>query len=368
MVFGECSPMYNTPLSKPDCMVTLDGAIKQGYPSLSLDKDNAAVKAACSFIEDIAADGLGLVLDDEHTNQLKDTADYNPAMKKLFEENLKTKGMNYVDPVTVVKSKESYPALYSAWVDFRCERMVNFYRLYRQAYLAGFAKSGGKYTFGKTMFIPQILMNNTTLESKTNSYWDYKALAEYSDYISPMIYTYQGIEDCARVGDTLKMYNDYIGRKIMAPTLLAGHSEFGEINLLQKPMIKYQIFESLMHQAKIIMFWVAPAPMDPLNLQYISDAIRQAGPYEDIILNGKQIKLNASPEWVRVKALQFEKQVLIYVANYRNDVSLNAKIRLPGHAVKVLDIESGNQVTVKNDSFETDFRSSRGKIFLATME
>ncbi len=368
MILGECSPLYNVPLSKPDFMVTQDGTIKQGYPSLSLDKDSPAVQATCAYMEDVASGGFGLVADDEHTNQLKDSADYNPAMKKLFEEYLKKQGLAYVDPVTVVKNKESQAQLYAEWINFRCERMINFYRSYQQAYLNGFAKSGGKYTFGKTMFIPQILMNNTAMESKINSYWDYKALAQYCDYVSPMIYTYQGIEDSARVGDILKMYNDYIGRKITVPTLLAGHAGFGEITFSQKPMIKYQIFESLMQQSRVIMFWVAPAPMNPLNLQFISDAIRQAGPYEEIILNGRPIKLNASPEWVRINALQLDKQILIYVANYRNDASLKAKVNLTGRAVKVLDIESGKTVPLADNSFETDFRSSRGKLFLATME
>ncbi len=368
MILGECSPLYNVPLTKAEQMVTLEGATKQGYPSLALDQHSPAVQSTCRNIEEVASCGFGLILDDEHTNMLKDSADYNPAMKKLFEEYLRKQGLAYVDPVTVVKNKGSYASLYSAWVDFRCEQMIAFYRLYRPAYLKGFSKSGGKYTFGQPMFIPVIAMDDTAMGSKVNSYWDYKELAQYSDYISPMIYTYGGIEDSAKVGDTIKMYNDHIGRKITAPTLLAGHSGVGEVPLLQKPMIKYQIFESLMQQSKVIMFWVAPEPMNPLNLQFISDAIRQAGPYEEIILNGQQIKINASPEWVRVKALQLNKQILIYVANYRNDISQKAKVRLPGKAVKVLDSETGNAVPLTDNSFETDFRSSRGKLFLATME
>lgn len=368
MILGEDSPLYNLPLSANEQMVNLDGVVMKGAPSLSLDKESPAVKATCLRMENVSSAGFGLTTDDEHTNQLKDSADYNPEMKKLFGEYLKKKGLPYVDPVTAVKNKEANAQIYSEWIEFRCERMINFYRLYQQAYLKGFEKSKGKYTFGKTMFIPQILRNHTAQESKINSCWDYKALAQYCDYVSPMIYTYQGIEDSAIVGDTLKMYNDYIGRKITVPTLLAGHPGNGEIHTLQKPMIKYQIFESLMQQAKVIMFWVAPAPMDPLNLQYISDAIRQAGPYEDIILNGRSEKLNASPEWVRINALQLDKQILIYVANYRNDASLKTKVTLTSRAVSVLDIESGKAVPLADNSFETDFRTSRGKLFLATME
>ncbi|MFH2069107.1 MAG: hypothetical protein ABII89_06585 [Candidatus Omnitrophota bacterium] len=369
MIFEKASPLAAGPLSKAEQMVvTLEGAAMQGFPSLSLDENSPAVQATCRNMEDTSSSGFGISSNDEWTNQLKDSADYNPATKKLFEEYLKKKGLEYVDPVTVVKNKESYAQLYAAWIDFRCERTSNFHRLYQQAYLKGFAKSGGKYTFGKTMYIPQILKNSTALESKINSCWDYKELAQYCDYISPMIYTYSGIGDSAEVGDTLKMYNDYIGRKVTVPTLLSEHPGFGEVPLLQKAMLKYQIFESLMQQSRVIMLYIAPTPMNPLNLQFISDAIRQAGPYEDIILNGQQIKVNASPEWVRINALQLNKQILVYATNYRNEVSLKAKIHLTGKAVKVLDIENGKTVPIADNFFETDFRSSRGKLFLATME
>ncbi|MDD2478937.1 MAG: hypothetical protein PHS31_03500 [Victivallaceae bacterium] len=319
-------------------------------------------------MKEVASAGYGLTVDDEHTNMLKDSVDYSPKMKKLFAEYIKTQGLDYVDPISIVNNKKGYPQLYSAWIDFRCKMKVDLYHLYRASYLEGFASSGGKYTFGKSMFIPQIVKDDSIAKTKINSFWDYKQLAEHSDYISPMIYTYQGIEGSDIVGNTIKMYHDYIGRKIIAPTLLVGHGGFGEIPLYQKPMIKYQIFESLMQQSKVIMFWAAPAPMDPLNLQFISDAIRQASPYEDIILNGNSVKLQTTPEWVRVNALQLNKQILVYVANYRNDVGHKIQVHLPSKAISVLDVETGKNLPLTGSSFETDFRSSRGKLFVATME
>jgi len=106
------------------------------------------------------------------------------------------------------------------------------------------------------------------------------------------------------------MYNNYAGRNVIAPTLLCEHSGGGDIDLTQKKMFKYQILECLMQQSRLIMFWKGAAVYNPINLQHISEAIRWAAPYENIILNGKKYKeAFSAQQWLRIKGLKLDNKI-----------------------------------------------------------
>lgn len=182
-----------------------------------------------------------------------------------------------------------------------------------------------------------------------------------------MIYTYQGISYSHEVGDYVSMLADYVGRNIIVPTLLAGHRGFGEIPLSQKPMIKYQIIESLIHQAPGVIFWKTAGFFNALNLAQVSRAIRLTQPFEDIFLKGEPYTaISAEPDWVRVRALKYEERILLYTANYRNDPTISVFINLKNipEKVRVTDVATGELVELTANGFYTDFRSARGKLFL----
>lgn len=337
-----------------------------GRPSLCINEENAAFRKALKYLSDQGRQGItGMVLDDENFNQKKDEFDYSDITKRQFEKYLEKQKIAYVDPVLIVRNKEKYAAQYKAWVEFKCDCMVAMYRKYKKAYLKGLIEAPSSTTFGKKLFIAQILKSKTAEESRMNSYWDYKKLAAVCDYISPMIYTYQGVKDSAQIGDIIGMYNKYIGKKVIAPTLLCEHSGFGHVDITQKKMFKYQILESLMQQSKMILFWYGSSVYNPLNSQYISEAIRWAGPYEDIILHGKEYKGASSPQqWTRIKGLELDKHILLYVANYRNSVTIKAQIKLNFKVKSILEIGTGKLLPVNNNSFSIGFKSDRGKLFL----
>jgi hypothetical protein len=339
-----------------------------GRPALCINEEDASFRKNLDYLREKGEQGItGMVLDDEYFNQQKDKFEYNTLTKEKFRKYTKKLGINYIDPVSIVKNKKKYAAQYKAWVDFKCDCMVEIYSKFRKAYLEGFAKAPSSTTFGKKLFIPQILKNKTPEESRINTYWDYKKLSKYCDYISPMIYCHQGIKDSAEVGDIIEMYNKYIGKKIIAPTLQCEYPGSGHTDMTQKKMFKYQILESLMQQSEMILFWVGPAMMNPINSQHISEAIRWASPYEDIILNGKEYKdASSNKKWVRIKGLKLGKRILLYVANYRNSISQKAQIKLKGKAKSVLEIGTGKQSPVSNNSFPIGFESDRGKLFLIT--
>lgn len=369
-ILGEHSPFYGAfRIKDPQFQaVKLNGKRDPQRPSLCVNADNPAYRKNLNYLTEQCQQGVtGMVMDDEHFNQKKDVFDYNPLTKAQFKVYLKPLGITYIDPAIIVKAKQQYATQYKAWVDFKCDRMIDRYRQYRQAYLKGFATAPSSTTFGKKLFIAQILKNNTAEESKINSYWDYKKLAAFCDYISPMIYTYGGIKDSAEVGNIIAMYNRYIGKKVIAPTLLCEHSGFGDIALTQKKMFKYQTLECLMQQSKLILFWKSAAVYNPLNLQYISEAIRWAAPYEDIILNGSKYTGAVSPQqWVRIKALKLDNYILLYVANYRNLQSKTATINFNSPIKSILEIGTGKELTNNNNSLTVNFKSDRGKLFLIT--
>jgi hypothetical protein len=370
-IMGELSPFYGSfRIKDPKFQaIRLNGTKDSHRPALAVDKKNISFSKNLDYLTEQCRQGItGMVIDDEHFNQKKDEFDYNPLTKEKFRKYIEKLGISYIDPVLIVKNKNKYAKQYNAWVDFKCACMIDKFRAFRQAYLKGFAEASSSSTFGKKLFIAQILKNKTPEESRINSYWDYRKLATVCDYISPMIYTYQGIKDSAKVGDIIEMYNKYIGKKNIAPTLLCEHGGFGHVDITQKKMFKYQILESLMQQSKIILFWYGSSVYNPVNSQHISEAIRWAGPYEDIILNGKEYKGASSPQqWARIKGLKLGKRILLYVANYRNSITKKAQIKFNSKIKSVLEIGTEKQLPISNNSFSIDFKYDRGKLFLITL-
>ena len=366
-IIGEHSPFFGTfgIKDKKFRAVSLKGKSVYHRPALSINEESTSFRQNLEHLTESGRQGLtGMVLDDENFNQKKDDFDYNPLTIEKFKKYALEHNINYVDPKLIIKDKKKYAAEYKAWVDFKCDSMVEMYSKFQKAYLKGVSEAPSSSTFGEKIFIAQILKNRTPEESKINSYWDYKKLAAVCNYISPMIYTYQGIKDSAQVGDIIEMYNKYIGKKVIAPTLLCEHGGFGDVDMTQKKMFKYQIIESLMQQSKIILFWYGSSVYNPVNTQYISEAIRLTSPYEDIILNGKEYKGASSAKWVRIKGLKLGNKILLYVSNYRNSISKKAQIKLNSKLKSVLEIGTGKQLSINNNSLTVDFKSDRGKLFL----
>ena len=363
----EISPGHGLygPSAKDDFAVDINGKISH-KPSLTVSAKSRGISNVIKKTEQCTATAAtGVVFDDEQYNSAGDKYDYSPRTKAAFKKYLESKGFKYVDPVKIVKAPKSYPKLYEQLRDFRCARNASYYALYQQAYEKGLAKAKRSTTFGKKMLVAQVCYSGNWTKARNNNYWDCRMLAPYCTWISPMIYTYAGIRYSDEVGDTLEEMNKAVGRVVGAPTLLCEHRMFGLVTRAQKPMFTYQILESLMQKSPMITFWYGPSVMNPLNMQHISNAIRQAVPYEKFFIDGSPVKLQASPSWVRVKALKLKGQTLIYVANYRNASNLKARITVPG-VVRVLDVASGKNVKIDNASFTTNFKSSRGKLFVAT--
>ncbi|OGV50465.1 MAG: hypothetical protein A2017_01535 [Lentisphaerae bacterium GWF2_44_16] len=353
------------PVEKDDFAIDINGK-KVDRASICMDLKGKTFQKNLTAVDELLNNAVtGIAFDDENYNQYQDKIDYSKRSKEMFEQYLNKKNIAYKDPVEIVKNKDKEKALYNLWVDFKCDMVLERYKILRARYDESLKKNTISTTQSRKFFIPQILKNKSPQESRENSYWDYKKLAEYSTHISPMIYTYQGIKDSHIVGDTIKMYNDYIGKYIIAPTLLAGHGDFGEVALSEKKMLKYQVFESLMNKAPGIIYWETSSFFDPLNLSQISEAIRIAQPYEEFFLKGEPCNtVKASPEWARIIALKHENKILIYAANYRNETDKKIIITLDKKPLKVMDLEKNKEVEIKNFSFETDFLDERGKLFL----
>ncbi|MFH2071024.1 MAG: hypothetical protein ABIJ11_07490 [Elusimicrobiota bacterium] len=361
---GGNGPKSDTP---DDWAVDITGK-KTEQPSLSIDLKGEVFQKNLENIRKIGSSGMGMTMDDEFYNKQKDTIDYSERCKKEFRKYLEENtSFFYKDPVKIVKNKEEEKELYDAWVDFKCSRITERYKLYREAYEQGCqeAKSASTVKQEKQYFIPIILKDASPQETKENTYWDYKLLSKYCTHVSPMIYPKE-IKRAGEVGDYIKMYTDYVGESVIAPTILTGYQGYGEISLSEKPVIKYQIFEGLMHKAPGIILYASYAAFDPLNLSPVTEAIRLTQPYEDFFIDGEIYnEIKAEPvDWVRVRALKYNDKILLYVANYQNNPEKKVSVILKEKPGSVIELATGEAVTMDGKKFYLDFQSDRGKLFL----
>jgi hypothetical protein len=362
-VVGEISPFVGmwAPSAKSESGFAVDSqGGKTHAVSLVPDGENM-LRNTESIRERVRAGTSGIVFDDEGYNQQGDRLDYSPHVKQAFREWL---GMHtklvYQDPLEIVKNKATEKALYDAWVEFKCDCLVQRYKTFRQAFDEEWATKGQT----DPLFIAQILINKTPEESRTNTYWDYRKLAGVCTQISPMIYTYQGIRDSAKVGDVVKIYADYCGRNAIAPTLLAGHGGFGEVAPTDKAMIRYQIYEALIHQAPGVYFWVADGVLNAVNLREIAEAVRVLQPHEDLLLTGKPYD-KFTTDCDRVRILQSGAELLVYAADYRGETTPARKIGFPELKVNsVRDAATGKAVVVVANGFTFDLVPDRGRLFV----
>jgi predicted ribosome quality control (RQC) complex YloA/Tae2 family protein len=72
------------------------------------------------------------------------------------------------------------------------------------------------------MFCTGIQGRNSTPERiKASNFLDYRLLAKHCDMILIMCYTYTYIRQSAEIGDTVRLYNKHLGKKICTPALLS---------------------------------------------------------------------------------------------------------------------------------------------------
>ena len=312
------SPRY--PFSyKEGRAMGIDGKYTQ-LPSLLFKPDSPWDKKDLDALAELGKDFDILILDDENTNRRGDMIDYHPEVLAAFAEFLKEKHLPEVDIKQVVQEKQFDSEAYLSWVDFKCELMADHYKYYAEA---------AKRYNPQAYILPRTLKDTSTAELRRTSYWDYRKLLKYCPRIIPMIYTYMGIRDSDKVGEVMDMHNSECGRPIISTYLLSEHFDFGIVRPENKPMIKYQIWESLMGQAKHIMFFSGTGTFNPVNLRYVAEGVDTALPYEDFFCYGKPVTIQAKPEWLRVRALEYNGKLLIYFANYANDRDKTGEILLP---------------------------------------
>ena len=297
------------------------------WPSLLFKPGSPWDKKDIDALAELGKEFDILILDDEHTNRRGDKIDYHPEVLAAFAKFRREKNLPAVDIKQTVREKQFDSEAYLSWVDFKCELMAEHYKYYAEA---------AKRHNPRACILPCILKDISPEELRRTSYWDYRKLLKYCPCIMPMIYTYMGIRDSAKVGEVMDMHNRESGRPVISTYLLSEHFDFGIVRPENKPMIKYQIWESLMGQAKHISFFAGTGTFNPVNLQYVAEGIDAALPYEKFFIKGKPVTLQANPEWLRVRALELDGELLIYFANYANDREKTGEILLPdGHRLSV---------------------------------
>ena len=368
-IFGALSPFW-PPVKLPpnERAIGKDNKYyKRGnmyVPALYQDENSSAMKYMISYLKKSAKAGSqGILLDDEWSNQIYDKVDYHQETKKMFKKYCESKKVQYVDPLIVVNNKRKYPKLYQLWVDFRCERMAFFYSVLRKAYVNNLLDKSNP------IFSCCIQgRRSTPSKIKETNFFDYRLLAKHCDIITIMCYTYSYISQSSEVGDTLDMFNKYVGKNICAPALLSEY-EGCQIPEDQKAMQKYQLWEALFAQAKLIEYWMSYGMYNPRNLRHIADGMRQLSNYEDILLDGKRVdNCVSTSKLLRVKAILKGKQILVYVANYQHPTSIKSVVKLTLPIKNVTALVNDKAVNVKDNSFIFDSKIERGQLFLVEIK
>jgi len=370
-VIDEISPFGSQ--YKPSPALTIEGKSHKYSPALYQDKDSPAIKLMCEDIENIVKSGIsGLTLDDEAFNHAGDDLDFSKETKDLFKSYLNEKhpDLKYMDPSDIVKNKKQHEKLYSAWVDFKCDRIISWYEIYRKTYEKVLKETNANSTFGKKYFVPVIVNTAPFDEYKKRLYFDIRKLAKCSTHISPMIYTYHGIKNAGNVGKGIKNLKSFTGLKenIIAPTLLGGHENFGEISYSEMKMIKYEIYECLINQSPGMFFWVSTGFMNPLVLRQVITAINTTVEYEDFFTKGIPENITIEPAALCVDALRLDKKIIVYVSNYDLADNIMADVKIKGMINKVTDMETGKSMVFSENSFSVDFSKERGRIFLVELK
>ncbi len=366
-VFGAMSPFWHAGFSPAgnERGMGIDGNYCRSRsnlwaPTFALDENATVMKKMCEHLKKGAAAGLmGTLLDDEWSNQIFDLVDYTPETKELFRKYLQAKGQEYVDPVTIVQNKKTMKALHKQWVAFRCERMAEFYRIWKAAYVSGLTDKSD------SMFMTGIQGKNPDPELiQESNFFDYRLLAKHCDFIGIMCYMYRYIPDSAVVGDTLAMYNRYVGRPATFPALLCDY-EGHEVPPEQKASLKYQLWEALMQQSRVVEYWMSYGMYNPLNLREIAEGIRQLVPFEDILLEGLPCEAFASSEkWLRLQGLKRGKKLLLYAANYQHPATEQAVVTIRLPVKSVIALANSETVSSEGNRFCFDSARDRGQLFL----
>ena len=369
-VIDELSPGYKYWKEKPVRPINRKGEKDKSGLALYLNSESPYIKRMQLGIKNIVRTGIsGLTMDDEVFNHANDNIDFSDQTKKLFKIYLKKKhhDLNYIDPLKIVENKHNLKKLYQAWIDFRCSRTTSWYKLYRQAYNEAMTKYSPDSTFGRKYLIPVIVNGRDFEKYKRRVCLNLKDIAQYATHISPMIYTYSGIKSSGVTGDSIKRFQTFTGLKknIITPTLLGGHRGFGEIPYIQRKMVKYEIYESLINQSPGMFFWVTSGTMNPLILEQIMIAIETTVQYENFFVKGKRINVSVTPKALKADALKLGNKIVIYISNYKLSKEISATIKLPvSKIIKVIDLETGKSNMFSKDEITVNFNKERGRLLL----
>ena len=370
-VIDELSPGYKYWKVKPQYAVNQQGRQAGHNLALSMDGSSPYIKEFQAGIERIVEAGhSGLTLDDEVFNSAYDTIDFSDKFIGMFKRHLAEKRpeLKFISPEVFIRQKKEYPRLYAEWINYRCSRVTNWYRLYRAAYDAALKKYRSNSTFGKTYFIPVIVNCRNNKEAKQRLCFDLKGIMNYCTHVSPMIYTYDGISRSAEVGNGIKTLKKLLDtdRNIVAPTLLAGHRGFGEIPQKNMRMVKYQVYECLINKAPGIFYWFSAGFMNPQVLKQISIVLNATVKYENFFTDGEIVKASVVPKNLRIDAIKLGGEYMVYVSAYsRGNKAVNAEINIPGVSFySAVDVETGELLSVSNSSVKVKLDKEYGRMLL----
>lgn len=234
-------------------------------------------------------------------------------------------GLQYVPPVELEGKPEQFKELRSAWDDFRCRQLANFYRTLREdlakSRLAGPepARNAGV----PIRLVALVPSPSSGIESaKRTAMVDYGRMGPVFDFvlIEPDPYLAEMGGTPAWVGDEVAQLVRLLGHGGRAGAIItAGGAEDrnAQTPVVRHSAIRDQVLEATIAGARAVVLRPFYA-LDGKHIQQFSDALRLLAPFPEILAEGEPSSAVRAAEGgaASVRCLGKGKQLLVLVADY----------------------------------------------------
>ena len=310
--------------------------------------------------------GFDTIFSDYEPYDCGDRISFTERTVKMFYEYFKRNypGLEYVEPLEIAKNPGKYPKQEQIWIDFKCQQFAD----YINTVIKEVRKEYPKAKFGLNTYAEK-----SNMENKRQHLEDHRLLADILDFVAPMVYdnVYKTMPSARTKFDWLA--EEVAGKKARyLPTLDSG--EWGWENSPPEEN-KYIILEAVTSGAKGYFLWHAFGGVDVLDLMYISQANNIISQVEDILYDGKRddslIKVVSAtnltwnlPVKIRPKAIEYKGELVVYLADYGDDdIEVELKPSTEGKKYRVIDLDTGKEVSKGGNWKVTLAGKERGKMF-----
>lgn len=264
--------------------------------------------------------------------------------KKLFKEFLQKKypSVPYQDPAITVREPGKHPALENAWWDFKTDLVADIYQRIRDL-MESYRNPEKKQ---RKLYCWLSCSVNTTgrYGAITDRMTDYKKLGNVFDAIFPMIYMDDANEIFELTTRAKKLLENKRSKLIIG---LCPHRYYEYFRVEAQSFaidsaVYDQILEAIFAGADGVTFWSHRGGFRGAeDMRNMALAIKTLIPVEDIITEGKTVKMKSSNPAVKVTAWQYKGEYAVFLRNY-DHTTVRTRFAIP-KGMEAIDTLTGKK-------------------------